>query len=144
MKKELRCATLSADGTVLVTGCNDNNVYAWDIQAILRKSGYENLLPTHNVAAEESFTDADHMKISAQLEDTCLVPLQGYVVDDTPDSVHSSVMRHPNNDETPQFQQPSRQDLISHSLDGVAAGKDKGSHIALQPKQAQPQQAQTG
>lgn len=143
-EERVRCATLSADGTVLVTGCDDNNAYAWDIQAILRKSGHENLLPTPNVAAEESFTDADHMKSSAQLEDTCLVPLQGYVVDDdTPDSIHSSVTRHPNNDEIPQFQQPSRQGLISHSLDGVAAVKDKGLHIAPQPKQAQPQHAQT-
>jgi WD40 repeat protein len=36
-KDFVRCAALSADGTVLVTGCQDTKVYIWDIHAILEE-----------------------------------------------------------------------------------------------------------
>ncbi|KAG2134537.1 WD40-repeat-containing domain protein [Suillus clintonianus] len=42
----LESAALSADGTVLVTGCKNGNVYTWDIHAILKESGLEDLLST--------------------------------------------------------------------------------------------------
>jgi WD40 repeat protein len=41
----VRCAALSADGTVLVTGCQDSKLYTWDIHAILKEAGLEELLP---------------------------------------------------------------------------------------------------
>ncbi|KAG1861728.1 hypothetical protein DFJ58DRAFT_245334 [Suillus subalutaceus] len=42
-EEEVECAALSADGKVLVTG-NDKNVYTWDVQAILKNAGLEDLL----------------------------------------------------------------------------------------------------
>jgi WD40 repeat protein len=38
-------AALSPDGKVLVTACNSNNAYEWDVYAILKKAGLEDLLP---------------------------------------------------------------------------------------------------
>ncbi|KIK33262.1 hypothetical protein CY34DRAFT_18479 [Suillus luteus UH-Slu-Lm8-n1] len=43
-EQDVECAAFSADGKLLSTGCNDNNVYAWDIQAILKATGLEHLL----------------------------------------------------------------------------------------------------
>jgi WD40 repeat protein len=40
----LWCVALSPDGKVLVTGCKNNNAYAWDVHAILKKAGLEDLL----------------------------------------------------------------------------------------------------
>jgi len=40
----VQSAVLSADGKLLSTGCKDNNVYVWDIQAILKTAGLEDLL----------------------------------------------------------------------------------------------------
>jgi WD40 repeat protein len=49
---ELRSAALSQDGKVLLTACNNKNAYAWDIHAILKKAGLEDLLPsTPNVTS---------------------------------------------------------------------------------------------
>ncbi|KAG2036950.1 WD40-repeat-containing domain protein [Suillus americanus] len=45
----LSSAALSPDGKVLVTGCKNNNAYAWDVHSILKKSGLEDLLPIPNV-----------------------------------------------------------------------------------------------
>lgn len=41
----VRCAALSADGTVLVTGCQDSKLYTWDIHGILKEASLEELLP---------------------------------------------------------------------------------------------------
>ncbi|KAG2134536.1 hypothetical protein DEU56DRAFT_950186 [Suillus clintonianus] len=41
---KVKSAALSADGKVLVTGCRGGNVYTWDIHAILKESGLEDLL----------------------------------------------------------------------------------------------------
>ncbi|KAG0693093.1 WD40-repeat-containing domain protein [Suillus ampliporus] len=40
----ISCAAFSADGTVLVTGCDDKNTYVWDVYAILEEAGLEDLL----------------------------------------------------------------------------------------------------
>ncbi|KAG2338918.1 WD40 repeat-like protein [Suillus weaverae] len=40
----VECAAFSADGRLLSTACNDNNVYVRDIQAILKTVGLEDLL----------------------------------------------------------------------------------------------------
>jgi WD40 repeat protein len=44
-KEVLRSAALSPDGKVLVTGCQDGNAYTWDVHAILKEAGIEDLLP---------------------------------------------------------------------------------------------------
>ncbi|KAG1861744.1 WD40-repeat-containing domain protein [Suillus subalutaceus] len=36
---EVTCAAFSADGTVLVTSCEDKNAYVWDVHAILKEVG---------------------------------------------------------------------------------------------------------
>ena len=45
----VRHAAISADGTLLVTGCDDKNVYAWDIHTTLKDAGLEDLLSIHDV-----------------------------------------------------------------------------------------------
>ncbi|KAG2030380.1 hypothetical protein BDR03DRAFT_974677 [Suillus americanus] len=49
---KVHCAALSPDGKVLVTvGCQNKNAYTWDIHAILKKAGLEDLLqPLSDVA----------------------------------------------------------------------------------------------
>jgi WD40 repeat protein len=42
---QVQCAALSADGKVLVTGCEDNTVYLWDVQAIIREADIKDLPP---------------------------------------------------------------------------------------------------
>jgi WD40 repeat protein len=41
----VECAALSPDGKVLVTGCRNRHTYTWDVHAILKKAGLEDLLP---------------------------------------------------------------------------------------------------
>jgi WD40 repeat protein len=36
--------SFSADGKLLSTGCDDENVYTWDVSAILKEAGLDNLL----------------------------------------------------------------------------------------------------
>jgi WD40 repeat protein len=56
-KDKVECAVFSADGRVLVTGSRDKNAYAWDIHAILKTAGFEDLLTdTGNVSANISPT----------------------------------------------------------------------------------------
>ncbi|KAG2341060.1 WD40 repeat-like protein [Suillus weaverae] len=43
-KNYVVCAALSADGKLLSTGCHDENAYVWDVQAILKTAGLEDLL----------------------------------------------------------------------------------------------------
>ncbi|KAG1806080.1 uncharacterized protein BJ212DRAFT_789663 [Suillus subaureus] len=40
----VRCSAFSADGKLLSTGCVDKNAYVWDVQAILKTAGLEDLL----------------------------------------------------------------------------------------------------
>jgi WD40 repeat protein len=43
-RDKVECAAFSANGLVLVTGCSDKNAYAWDVNAILKQAGLEDLL----------------------------------------------------------------------------------------------------
>jgi WD40 repeat protein len=43
---ELPSAALSPDGKVLATGCENHNAYTWDVHAILKEAGLEDLLPS--------------------------------------------------------------------------------------------------
>ncbi|KAG1898132.1 uncharacterized protein F5891DRAFT_488502 [Suillus fuscotomentosus] len=82
-KSSVQSAAFSADGKLLVTG-SYNNIHTWDIHAILKEAGLEDLLqPLPDVAAQESFMDAD----ATQAEDDELSP--GFFNDVT-DGAYSS------------------------------------------------------
>jgi WD40 repeat protein len=44
------CTSFSADGMLLVTGCEDHNAYMWDISAIVKEAGLGELLLNPNVS----------------------------------------------------------------------------------------------
>ncbi|KAG1898133.1 WD40-repeat-containing domain protein [Suillus fuscotomentosus] len=59
-RNDVSCAAISADGKLLVTGSENENAYTWDIHAILKEAGLEDLLqPLLDVAAQESLMNAD-------------------------------------------------------------------------------------
>lgn len=87
------CAALSADGKLLVTGCNDYNAYVWDIHAILKDIGLDDLLsnPPQNEskdAADKSFLETD---ATGQFEDA--YETQGFF-DSMQGRVHYSATLH--------------------------------------------------
>ncbi|KAG1898134.1 uncharacterized protein F5891DRAFT_488688 [Suillus fuscotomentosus] len=56
----VQCAALSADGKLLVTGCQNKNAYTWDIHAILKRAGLEDLLrPSSDVTAADATQAVD-------------------------------------------------------------------------------------
>ncbi|KAG2060529.1 WD40 repeat-like protein [Suillus hirtellus] len=61
---EVYCAALSADGKVLVTGCADKNAYVWDIHAILKEAGQENLLSVPHVSSGATSCFSNHTNLS--------------------------------------------------------------------------------
>lgn len=89
------CAALSADGKLLVTGCNDYNAYVWDIHAILKEIGLDGLLSNppkdkSKDVADKSFLEAD---ATGQLEDAYEYEPQGFF-DGTQGRAHYSTTRH--------------------------------------------------
>lgn len=59
-ENEVRCAALSADGKLLVTGCEDENAYTWDVHAMLKEAGLEDLLkPIYNVPVQKSLMNSN-------------------------------------------------------------------------------------
>jgi WD40 repeat protein len=48
--KDARCLSFSPDGKGLATGCTDGNAYTWDVSAIVREAGREELLPNPRVS----------------------------------------------------------------------------------------------
>jgi len=59
----VRDIAFSTDGKFLVTACEDNNVYVWDIDSILKDAGLEDLLSVPNVSvclASVSCFPAEH------------------------------------------------------------------------------------
>jgi WD40 repeat protein len=46
----VNCMAFSADGKLLSTACDDKNAYVWDVQAILKTAGLENLLSIPDVS----------------------------------------------------------------------------------------------
>ena len=53
-KGQVYRVAISADGKQLVTGCNDNNAYEWDIHTTLKDAGLEDLLSIHDVSVNTS------------------------------------------------------------------------------------------
>jgi WD40 repeat protein len=47
---QVDCVSFSMDGKLLATGCNDGNAYLWDIAAIVRQAGLDELLLSPNVS----------------------------------------------------------------------------------------------
>ncbi|KAG2338923.1 WD40 repeat-like protein [Suillus weaverae] len=52
-KKDVECAAFATDGKLLSTGCADENAYVWDIQAILKTAGLEDLLSIPDAPKDE-------------------------------------------------------------------------------------------
>jgi len=50
----IQSAAISADGKLLVTGCDDENAYVWDIHTILKDAGLEDLLSIPDVSVNRS------------------------------------------------------------------------------------------
>jgi len=46
----VECVSFSTDGKLLATGCTDSNAYSWDIAAIVREAGLDELLLSPNVS----------------------------------------------------------------------------------------------
>ncbi|KAG2038666.1 WD40-repeat-containing domain protein [Suillus americanus] len=57
-KDKVYSAAFSANEQVLVTGCSDNNVCAWDIHPTLKKAGLEDLQHSSEVSARKSLKDS--------------------------------------------------------------------------------------
>jgi WD40 repeat protein len=47
---DVRCLSFSPDGKELATGCRDYNAYTWDVSAIVREAGREELLSNPRVS----------------------------------------------------------------------------------------------
>ncbi|KAG2038629.1 WD40-repeat-containing domain protein [Suillus americanus] len=165
----LWCAAFSADGKLLVTGCENKNAYTWDIYAILNEAGLEDLLqPSPDVAAQESLMDAD----ATQAEDDDLSP--GFFNDSSrkcgnhhrsssrrhrslaPSLGSASVLfgrlwspfrrSHRNTDDTTELQQRPRRTIFSRGLRivEVAAVRDREVlYVAPPPPQKTQQQNQS-
>ncbi|KAG2343333.1 WD40 repeat-like protein [Suillus weaverae] len=69
-KSGVYSAALSADGKVQVTGCGDNNAYAWDIHATLKKAGLEDLLPTGTEIASKGRLEQEASQAESGIERT--------------------------------------------------------------------------
>ncbi|KAG1792093.1 WD40-repeat-containing domain protein [Suillus variegatus] len=72
----LRSAALSPDGKMLVTACENNNVYVWDVYAILKETRHEDLLSEDDSGIQrisrssldgKSFLEADVTQCPDQL-----------------------------------------------------------------------------
>ncbi|KAG2342298.1 WD40 repeat-like protein [Suillus weaverae] len=80
---DVKCAAFSAHAKQLVVGCNDGNVYEWDILTILKDLGLEDLLAE---PARSSLVDAN----ATQLEEDQTAP--GFF-NDAQSDVRSSAIR---------------------------------------------------
>jgi WD40 repeat protein len=48
-ERGVNCVSFSTDGKLLATGCNDGDAYTWDISAIVREAGLDELVLNPNV-----------------------------------------------------------------------------------------------
>jgi WD40 repeat protein len=72
-KNMLRSASLSPDGKVLATGCQNHNAYTWDVYAILKEAGLEDLLLSGpNIVSTHTSAAITHQQ---RLSKTAYTPL---------------------------------------------------------------------
>ncbi|KAG2130800.1 uncharacterized protein EDB93DRAFT_74116 [Suillus bovinus] len=87
-----------------ITACEDNNVYLWDIYAILKELDLEDLLSTPDVIPGKSLTNSDSdVTRPAQSKNAGRVPLGFF--DGMQGNIHSSASRsvhHPSPSRSPQ------------------------------------------
>ncbi|KAG1837780.1 WD40-repeat-containing domain protein [Suillus subalutaceus] len=88
------CVSFSADGTLLATGCDDKNAYTWDVSAIVKGAGLDELLLDQH---DKSLlvADATQHPVRQPIKVSNRVP-QGFF-DDTPHRARSSARLDPNN-----------------------------------------------
>jgi WD40 repeat protein len=48
--ERVNCVSFSAGGKLLATGCDDKNVYLWDVAAIIKEAGLDELLSDSKVS----------------------------------------------------------------------------------------------
>jgi WD40 repeat protein len=53
---DVQSTAFSADGKLLSTACHDDNAYVWDVQAILKTAGLEDLLSIPDVSKNSTLT----------------------------------------------------------------------------------------
>ncbi|KAG1865562.1 hypothetical protein DFJ58DRAFT_168336 [Suillus subalutaceus] len=84
--------SFSADGKLLATGCDDHNAYIWDISAILKEAGLDDLLLDQRDKSLLA-TDATPHPVRQSIMESSLVP-RGFL-EDTPNRAHLSVQHRP-------------------------------------------------
>ncbi|KAG1818442.1 WD40-repeat-containing domain protein [Suillus subaureus] len=88
---DVAVVSFSADGKLLATCCDDKNAYTWDVSAILKEAGLDDLLldkPDKSLLA----TDATRRPVRQPIKVANRVP-QGFF-GDIPDRAHSSAQHH--------------------------------------------------
>lgn len=99
-EKDVSCLAFSADGKLLVTACEDKNVYLWDINTMLKDAGLEDLLSIPNVPVTSGklLKNSDATRHPAQPMKAHRVP-PGFF-DDLRGNIHSSTSYgvHPSSD----------------------------------------------
>ncbi|KAG2740990.1 WD40 repeat-like protein [Suillus brevipes Sb2] len=85
----LTYVTFSADGMLLATGCNDKNAYTWDVLAILKEAGLDELLLDQPDKSLLAAADATQCPVRRPINVSQRIP-RGFF-DDTP---HSSKCPH--------------------------------------------------
>ncbi|KAG2038630.1 WD40-repeat-containing domain protein [Suillus americanus] len=69
----LHCSSLSPDGKLLLTGCENKKVCAWDIHAVLKKAGLENqLLIGTNIEVSQCDSGTERTPRSSLSDNSCL------------------------------------------------------------------------
>lgn len=90
--KDVSCLAFSADGKLLVTACEDKNVYLWDIYAILKEVDLEDLLSIPDVVPGKSLINSDATP-PAQSKNAGRVPLGFFDGMQLEGNIHSSTSR---------------------------------------------------
>ncbi|KAG2034538.1 WD40-repeat-containing domain protein [Suillus americanus] len=88
------CVSFSADGTLLTTGCDDKNAYTWDVSAIVKGAGLDELLLDQRDKSPLA-ADATRHPVRQPIKVSNRVP-QGFF-DNSPHRARSSARLDPHN-----------------------------------------------